>query len=102
MGFPGGTGGKVPTCQHRRQKIYGFNPWVRKIPWRSGLPGSPLQYSCLENPMDRGVWQATVHKVKKSQAQLKQLSTHTCNDINPQSVIIELLMHNSMRLRETY
>ena len=32
--------------------------------------GNPLQYSCLENPMDRGAWQATVHKVAKSQIQL--------------------------------
>ena len=37
--------------------------------------GNPLQYSCLENPMDRGAWQATVHRVTKSQTQLKQLST---------------------------
>ena len=35
-----------------------------------------LQYSCLENPMDRGAWQATVHEVTKSHTQLKQLSTH--------------------------
>ena len=33
--------------------------------------GNPLQYSCLENPMDRGAWQATVHRVAKSQTQLK-------------------------------
>ena len=32
--------------------------------------GNPLQYSCLENPMDRGVWQATVHRVAKSQTRL--------------------------------
>ena len=32
--------------------------------------GNPLQYSCLGNPMDRGVWQATVHGVFKSQTQL--------------------------------
>ena len=32
-----------------------------------GGHGNPLQYSCLENPMDRGVWQATVHRVAKSQ-----------------------------------
>ena len=38
---------------------------------------SPLQYSCLENPMDRGAWQATVHWVAKSQTRLKQLSMHT-------------------------
>ena len=33
--------------------------------------GSPLQYSCLENPMDRGAWQATVHRVAKSRTGLK-------------------------------
>ena len=33
--------------------------------------GNPLQYSCLENPMDRGAWRATVHGVAKSQTQLK-------------------------------
>ena len=32
--------------------------------------GKPLQYSCLENSMDRGAWQATVHRVTKSQTQL--------------------------------
>ena len=31
-----------------------------------GGHGNPLQYSCLENPMDRGVWRATVHRVPKS------------------------------------
>ena len=41
--------------------------------------GNPLQYSCLENPMDRGTWWATVHRVTKTQAQLKQLSTHAHN-----------------------
>ena len=37
--------------------------------------GNPFQYSWLENPMDRGAWQATVHRVTKSWTQLKQLST---------------------------
>ena len=37
--------------------------------------GNPLQYSCLENPMDRGAWQAIVHRVTKCQSQLKQIST---------------------------
>ena len=36
-----------------------------------GGHGNPLQYSCLENPMDRGAWWATVHAVTKSQTQLK-------------------------------
>ena len=39
--------------------------------------GNPLQYSCLENPMDRGAWQTTVHEVAKSRTRLKRLSTHT-------------------------
>ena len=37
--------------------------------------GNPLQYSCLENPMDRSAWWAAVHGVAKSWIQLKQLST---------------------------
>ena len=39
--------------------------------------GTPLQYSCLENPMDRGGWQVTVDGVTKSQTRLKRLSMHT-------------------------
>ena len=61
------------------------NPGERKdaalIPGLGKYPGeghdNPFQYSCLEKPMDREAWQATVHKVTKSRAQLKQLSTHT-------------------------
>ena len=36
-----------------------------------GGHGNPLQYSCLENPMDRGIWRAAIHKVSKSQTGLK-------------------------------
>ena len=42
-----------------------------------GGHGNPIQYLCLENPMDRGAWRATVHRVAKSQTQLKRLSMHT-------------------------
>ena len=42
-----------------------------------GGHGNPLQYSCQENPMERGAWWATVHGVTKNQAQPKQLSVHT-------------------------
>ena len=38
--------------------------------------GNLLQYSCLENPMDRGAWQATAHGVAKSWTQLKRLGMH--------------------------
>ena len=45
------------------------------IPGSGRFPGvgnsNPLQYSCLENPMDRGAWQSTVHGVQKDQTQLK-------------------------------
>ena len=40
--------------------------------------GNPLQYSCLENPMDRKAWQATLHRIAKSQTGLKPLSTDAC------------------------
>ena len=50
------------------------------IPGLGRSPGgghdNPLQQSCLENLMDRGVWQDTVHRVTKSWTRLKQLSTH--------------------------
>ena len=42
-----------------------------------GGHGNPLQYSCLEDPMDRGAWRATVHGVAKNQILLKRLSIHT-------------------------
>ena len=41
-----------------------------------GGHGNPLQCSCLENPVDRGAWWATVHRVAKSQTQLKRLRIH--------------------------
>ena len=47
-----------------RQRKCRFDPWVRKIPWEGN--GNPLQYSCLENPIDRGAWRATVHGVAES------------------------------------
>ena len=57
---------------HLKQLI----PGSRRSP--GGGHGNPLQYSCLENPMDRGAWRATVHRLTKSWTRLKQLNTHTC------------------------
>ena len=45
-------------------------------PHRGGH-GNLFQYSCLENPVDRGAWYTIVHSVTKSQTQLKQLNIHT-------------------------
>ena len=62
---------------------------VRDVSSIAGLgrcPGgghsNPLQCSCLESPMDRGAWWVTVHRVAKSQTQLKQLSRYTCRYIS--------------------
>ena len=41
--------------------------------------GNPLQYSCLEKPMERGAWWATIHRIAKGWTWLKQLSMHTHN-----------------------
>ena len=74
-GFPGGASGKEPACQFRRQQRFEFDPRLRKIP--GGGNGSPLQYSCVENPMERGACWATVHRVAKSQTWLSgQVCTH--------------------------
>ena len=59
-----------------------FDPWVEKMPWsRKWQPASrngSLQYSCLENSMDRGVWWARVCRVTKNQTGLSACAhTHT-------------------------
>ena len=56
--FPGGTSGKAPTCQCKRHR---FDPWVGRSP--GGRLGNPLQHFRLENPMDRGAWEAAVYKI---------------------------------------
>ena len=53
----------------------GLIPGLGRSP--GGEHGNPLQYSCLENPMDRGVWGAAVHGVAKTRTRLKRLQTHT-------------------------
>ena len=52
----------------------GLIPGLGRFPGEGN--GYPLQYSCLENPMDRGTWQAVVHSVAKSWIRLKRLSMH--------------------------
>ena len=70
--FPGGLVGKESACNAGN---VGFLIGLERCP-REGHD-NPLQHSCLENPMDRGAWQATVHRVANSQTWLKWLSTHT-------------------------
>ena len=59
---------KEPTWQSRWCRRPGFDPWVRRFP--GGGNGNPLQYSCLENSMYKGTWQAVVHRVTKDQTWL--------------------------------
>ena len=54
-----------------------FDPWVGKIP--RGGHGHPLQYSCLESPMDREDLQTTVHGVVKNQTQLREIYSSLCS-----------------------
>ena len=54
-------------------RVAGSIPGLGRSP--GGGHGNPLQYSCLENPMDRGAWWTMVHRVSKSQTRLKQLSS---------------------------
>ena len=63
-----------------REKRRGLDPWVRKIPLEEGM--ATHSCSCLENPMGRGTWRATAHRVAKSWTRLKGLSTHAC--LSPQ------------------
>ena len=64
-GFPGGSDSKASTCNAGDA---GLIPRLGRAPGVGN--GSPHQYSCLENPTDRGAWWATVHGVAKSQTQL--------------------------------
>ena len=65
---------KNPAANAGDAKEVGSTPGSGRFP--GGGHSKPLQYSCLENPMDRGDWQATAHRVAKSQTRLKRLSTH--------------------------
>ena len=65
MGFPGGSGSKESACN---AGDLGSIPGLGRSP--GGRHGNPLQYSCLENPMDGGAWWATVYGVTKSQTGL--------------------------------
>ena len=62
MGFPGSSAGNKSACNAGDP---GSIPGSGRSPGEGH--GNPLQYSCLENPMDRGAWRATVHGVTKSQ-----------------------------------
>ena len=61
LGFPGGSHGKESAC---RAGDLGSIPGLVRPPGKGN--SYPLQYSCLENPMDRGAWRAPGHRVAES------------------------------------
>ena len=67
-GFPNGSVGKESVCNIGDTGDAGSIPGLRRSPGEGN--GNPLHYSCLKNPMDRGVWQTSVQGVTKSQTQL--------------------------------
>ena len=64
-GFPGGSDSKESACNAGDPSSI---PGLGRSPGEGN--GNPFQYSCLENPMDRGAWEAIVHGVAKSRPQL--------------------------------
>ena len=70
LGFPGGSEGKAPA-HHAGDP--GSIPGSGSSPGEGN--GNPLQYSCLENPMDGRTWWATVHGVAKSRTRLSELTS---------------------------
>ena len=69
LGLPRWLSGKESTCQCRRHKKCRFNPRVGEIPWKRKWQPTPVFLP--RSLMDRGVWRATVHRVTKSQTQLR-------------------------------
>ena len=67
---------KNPSANAGDIRDTGLIPGLGRSP--GGGHGNPLQYSCLENPMDTVAGHSMVHRVMKSPTQLKQLSMHTC------------------------
>ena len=68
LGFPSGSAVKNPPANAGDTGWEDLNPWVGRSP--GGGNGKLLQYSCLENFMDRGAWRAIVHGAAKSRTQL--------------------------------
>ena len=68
MGSPQWLSGKESISNSGVAEDVGSIPGLRRSPEEGN--GYPLQYSCLENPMDRGTWRATVHRVTKNQTRL--------------------------------
>ena len=68
--FPGGSVVKSPPANAGDAGDVGSIPWSGRSP--GGGHGNPLQYSCLENPVDREAWTATIHRITNNQTWLRE------------------------------
>ena len=75
LGFPGGSDSEESACN---AGDLGSTPGLGRPP--GGVHVNPLQYSCLENPVDRGAWWATVHGVAKSRTRLGDQARHSASE----------------------
>ena len=82
--FPGGSDSKDSACN---VGDLGSIPRSERSPAEGN--GSPLQYICLENPMDGGAWQVTVHGVAKSQTRLSNFTFHVCIQFFPGGLVVK-------------
>ena len=86
--FPGGSQVKVSACN---AGDLGLIPGSGRSPGEGN--GTPLQYSCLENPMDRGAWWATVHGVAKSQTRLRDLTFISLSNSMKSHILPEVILY---------
>ena len=96
--FPGGAGDKEPTCQCRLDvRDTGSSPGLGRS--LGGGHGNPLQYSCLENPRDRGAWWAAVlgsHRVGQDWSNLAAAAAAAitiCSDFGAQKIKVWHCFH---------
>ena len=92
-GYPGGS---ESTCNSGRAS------WILGLGrFPGGGHGNPLQYSCLENPVDTRAWWATVHGVTKSWTRLKPLSMHPRTQKPRETCLINAAWSMSLQIRQT-
>ena len=77
MSFPAGTSGKESNTPANPRDARDVSLIPRSRRSSEGGNGNPLQYSCLENSMDRPAWQATVHGGHEESDMTERLSAHT-------------------------
>ena len=112
QGFPGRSVSKESNCSARdypQSGRPGFDPWVGRSPGE--VNGNTLQYSCLGNPMDRGVWWVTVYGVRHNlttkspplfKINILPTSSASCLHCLPHSQTLQTLTHRKFDIPFSY